>query len=159
MLSAITPLAPTWHYPSTPLLRYLNIGRRLFILGANSQRHLSYRQSVHCAAPASPSTRARRISHVNLSRFLHNPLPSKRLLELDTVDKMADFEAVLKAKYPAKAHARRVVEYIRKKSPNATGTLYLESQKTRMIEDNDEPMPFRWGKSSSERKAKLIARN
>jgi Xaa-Pro dipeptidase len=56
---------------------------------------------------------------------------------------MADVEAVLAGKYPAKAHAKRVVEYIRKKIPNASGTLYLEGQKTRMIEDNDEPMPFR----------------
>ena len=56
---------------------------------------------------------------------------------------MGDFEKVLKAKYPAKAHAKRVVEYIKKKKPNASGILYLEGQKTRMIEDNDETMPFR----------------
>jgi Xaa-Pro dipeptidase len=57
---------------------------------------------------------------------------------------MADYEAVLKGKYPAKAHARKVVEYIKKTQPDATGVLYLEGQKTRMIEDNDEPMPFRY---------------
>lgn len=57
---------------------------------------------------------------------------------------MADVETILAGKYPAKAHARRVVEYIRKTNPNATGTLYLEGQKTRMIEDNDEPQPFRY---------------
>ena len=53
-------------------------------------------------------------------------------------------EAVLTDKYPAKAHARRVVEYIKKKNPDATGVLYLEGQKTRMIEDNDEAAPFRY---------------
>ena len=53
-------------------------------------------------------------------------------------------EAVLTGKYPAKEHARRVVEYIKKKNPDATGVLYLEGQKTRMIEDNDESMPFRY---------------
>lgn len=52
-------------------------------------------------------------------------------------------EAVLKGKYPAKEHARRVVQYIKKKNPDVAGVLYLEGQKTRMIEDNDESMPFR----------------
>jgi Xaa-Pro dipeptidase len=56
---------------------------------------------------------------------------------------MADFVTVLKGKYPAKAHARRVVEYIRKKNPNATGTMYLEGQKNRLLEDNDSEAPFR----------------
>ena len=56
----------------------------------------------------------------------------------------ASFEAILTGKYPAKFHARRVVEYIKKKNPDATGVLYLEGQKTRMIEDNDEAMPFRY---------------
>jgi Xaa-Pro dipeptidase len=52
-------------------------------------------------------------------------------------------ERVLAGKYPAKAHARRVVEYIKKTNPKANGVLYLEGQKTRMIEDNDETQPFR----------------
>lgn len=56
---------------------------------------------------------------------------------------MASVDTILAGKYPAKAHARRVVEYIKKKNPNATGTLYLEGQKTRMIEDNDSEMHFR----------------
>lgn len=62
--------------------------------------------------------------------------------------KMADFKAILAAsKYPAKAHARRVVEWMKKTNPNIGGVLYLEGQKTRMIEDNDEPMPFRFASS------------
>lgn len=56
---------------------------------------------------------------------------------------MASVEAVLAGKYPAKAHAKRVVEYIKRKDPGATGVLYLEGQKTKMIEDNDEAAPFR----------------
>jgi Xaa-Pro dipeptidase len=56
---------------------------------------------------------------------------------------MATVEAILKDKYPAKAHAKRVVDYIKKTNPDATGVLYLEGQKTRMIEDNDEAAPFR----------------
>lgn len=50
---------------------------------------------------------------------------------------------ILDRKYPAKAHAKRVVDYIRKKNPGATGALYLEGQKTKLIEDNDETVPFR----------------
>jgi len=57
---------------------------------------------------------------------------------------MADVEATLAGKYPAKAHAKRVVEWMRKTNPNVSGVLYLEGQKTRMIEDNDSEMPFRF---------------
>ncbi|KAI9796629.1 MAG: hypothetical protein M1833_006069 [Piccolia ochrophora] len=46
-------------------------------------------------------------------------------------------------KYPAKSHAKKVVEYLKSEVPDAAGVLYLEGQKTRMIEDNDEPQPFR----------------
>lgn len=56
---------------------------------------------------------------------------------------MIDVETVLAGKYPAKAHARRVVEYIKKTKPDVQGVFYLEGQKTRMIEDNDGEMHFR----------------
>ncbi|KAK4033592.1 peptidase M24, structural domain-containing protein [Parachaetomium inaequale] len=46
-------------------------------------------------------------------------------------------------KYPAKRHAQRVVDYIRSKMPDATGVLYLEGRATKLLEDNDEPEPFR----------------
>ncbi|OXV07276.1 hypothetical protein Egran_04961 [Elaphomyces granulatus] len=51
----------------------------------------------------------------------------------------------LAGRYPAKAHARRVAAYIRNQLEgfNGDGVIYLEAQKTRLIEDNDEPMPFR----------------
>ena len=52
-------------------------------------------------------------------------------------------ESILSEKYPAKAHARKVAEHIQKKHPGANGVIYLEGQKTRMIEDNDEAQPFR----------------
>jgi hypothetical protein len=57
--------------------------------------------------------------------------------------KMAAGQDILSGKYPAKQHAKRVVEYLKSKHPDATGVLYLESQKTTMIEDNDEAAPFR----------------
>ncbi|RCI14841.1 hypothetical protein L249_6704 [Ophiocordyceps polyrhachis-furcata BCC 54312] len=56
---------------------------------------------------------------------------------------MTDFETVLKAKYPAKAHARRVVELLRDAVPEPGGVLYLEGRETKMQEDNDSPEPFR----------------
>lgn len=61
---------------------------------------------------------------------------------------MGKNEEVLTGKYPAKAHAAKVVAYLRLKESNVNGLIYLEGQKTRMIEDNDEAMPFRYGASS-----------
>lgn len=54
-----------------------------------------------------------------------------------------DIVSVLKGKYPAKAHAKRVVQWMKTRNPNVSGILYLEAQKTRMKEDNDEEAPFR----------------
>ncbi|KAH6668732.1 putative Xaa-Pro aminopeptidase pepP [Halenospora varia] len=56
---------------------------------------------------------------------------------------MASTESILKGKYPAKAHVKNVVEYMKKKNPDVGGVLYLEGQKTHMIEDNDGEAPFR----------------
>lgn len=46
---------------------------------------------------------------------------------------------ILQKRYPAKAHAARVAEHLGATS----GILFLEGQKTRLIEDNDEPVLFR----------------
>ncbi|KZL84789.1 metallopeptidase family m24, partial [Colletotrichum incanum] len=54
-----------------------------------------------------------------------------------------DYETVLKGKYPAKQHALRVADYVKSKVPGATGVLYVEGRMTKMLEDNDEPEPFR----------------
>ncbi|QDS69772.1 hypothetical protein FKW77_010289 [Venturia effusa] len=51
--------------------------------------------------------------------------------------------SILNGKYPAKAHARKVAQYIIKNGGDPKGVLYLEGQKLKMIEDNDEPCPFR----------------
>jgi hypothetical protein len=55
---------------------------------------------------------------------------------------MTSVDSILAAKYPAKAHARRVAEAL--KAHGEAGAIYLEAQKTRLIEDNDEAMPFRY---------------
>jgi hypothetical protein len=51
---------------------------------------------------------------------------------------MAAYEQILEGKYPAKAHAKRVVDHIRAKRLDVSGVLYLEGRMTKMIEDNDE---------------------
>lgn len=57
---------------------------------------------------------------------------------------MEAVDKILAGKYPAKAHAKRVVEYLRTKTGgDVKGVLYLEGQKTKMIEDNDGEAPFR----------------
>ncbi|KAJ5621201.1 hypothetical protein N7528_005984 [Penicillium herquei] len=55
---------------------------------------------------------------------------------------MTSVDRILEGKYPAKAHARRVAETLQSRHGEA-GVIYLEAQKTRMIEDNDGEMPFR----------------
>ena len=79
---------------------------------------------------------------------LHTQTPAKVQLRQTNssarkIDRMTEVETILAGKYPAKSHAKRVVEYIKRRKPDVHGVLYLEGQKTRMIEDNDEPQPFR----------------
>ncbi|TIA50286.1 X-Pro dipeptidase [Aureobasidium pullulans] len=46
-------------------------------------------------------------------------------------------------KYPAKAHAKRVAEYIAENGGPKEGVIYLEAQKTAMVEDDDQAAHFR----------------
>ncbi|KAL9032845.1 MAG: hypothetical protein Q9214_007786, partial [Letrouitia sp. 1 TL-2023] len=56
-----------------------------------------------------------------------------------------ELEPVLKGKFPAKAHCAKVASYIQSNySAPENSVLYLEGQKTRLLEDNDEPQPFRY---------------
>lgn len=57
---------------------------------------------------------------------------------------MSSVDQILKAKYPAKAHARRVAEYLQAAGCPKKGLIYLEAQKERLLEDNDEPQHFRY---------------
>ena len=63
------------------------------------------------------------------------------LIRLPAMDSM---ESILSGKYPAKAHARRVAQYLHAHGHASSGVIYLEAQKTRLFEDNDEAMPFRY---------------
>ena len=62
---------------------------------------------------------------------------------------MKDNKEILAGKYPAKAHARRVVDHLRKGDASVSGIIYLEGQKTRMNEDNDQESPFRFAEEPS----------
>lgn len=57
---------------------------------------------------------------------------------------MSSTDSILNGKYPAKNHAKRVAKYLEAAGYSQNGVIYLESQKTQLIEDNDEPMPFRY---------------
>lgn len=45
-----------------------------------------------------------------------------------------NFEEILKGKYPAKTHAKKVADYIIARGGDKTGTIYLEAQKSRLLE-------------------------
>ncbi|EEH37082.1 xaa-Pro aminopeptidase [Paracoccidioides lutzii Pb01] len=52
-------------------------------------------------------------------------------------------DQTLAGKYPAKLHAKRVAARIQELGHGDSGIIYLEGQKTHMIEDSDGEMPFR----------------
>lgn len=52
-------------------------------------------------------------------------------------------DVTLKSKYPAKAHCRRVAKYLIDAGLSQDGVIYLEAQKTCMVEDDDQAMHFR----------------
>jgi Xaa-Pro dipeptidase len=56
---------------------------------------------------------------------------------------MSSVEEILKGKYPAKDHARRVSDWIVKNGGSPEGVLYLEAQKLKYNEDNDQEACFR----------------
>ena len=45
-----------------------------------------------------------------------------------------NYEDVLKGKYPAKEHARKVAKWIIEKGGDKKGTIYLEAQKQKLLE-------------------------
>ncbi|KAF2002265.1 putative Xaa-Pro aminopeptidase [Amniculicola lignicola CBS 123094] len=86
----------------------------------------------------------RRLKHT--AHIHHKPYPfsisdlQQNGAEMGTAE---NYDEVLKGKYPAKAHAKAVAEAIVKAGGDKEGTVYLEGQKSKLIEDNDEEAPFR----------------
>lgn len=57
---------------------------------------------------------------------------------------MKDYESILEGKYPAKAHCAKLTAYLKETvKDDSPARIYLQGQKTRMKEDNDETQPFR----------------
>ncbi|RMZ84110.1 hypothetical protein DV738_g519, partial [Chaetothyriales sp. CBS 135597] len=52
-------------------------------------------------------------------------------------------DTTLKGKYPAKAHCQRVAKYLTDRGLPEDGVIYLEAQKTRLEEDDDQAVAFR----------------
>ena len=83
-------------------------------------------------------------SHWSLPKRLRldGLLRSSSLLFYSTT--MGHHDPILKGKYPAKAHCAKVAAYLKERVKDDTpARIYLQGQKTRMIEDNDETQPFR----------------
>ena len=53
-------------------------------------------------------------------------------------------DPLLETNYPAKQHARRVAQNLASRGIAGKGLIYLESQKTRLLEDSDTPEIFRY---------------
>ena len=63
---------------------------------------------------------------------------------------MLAMDTILEGKYPAKAHCEKVAAALKKEGKHdVPSRIYLEGQKTRMIEDNDEAQPFRFAQMGS----------
>ena len=70
------------------------------------------------------------------------PLPPLLTMELS--------DSLLQGKYPAKTHAAKVAAYLKENGTDLDGVVFfIEGQKTHLIEDNDEPRPFRYGVGQS----------
>ena len=79
-------------------------------------------------------------------RSLPNRLNSSTLRRFSSFSTTMDRQdSILNGKYPAKAHCAKVAAYLKKTvKDDGPARIYLQGQKTRMIEDNDEPQPFRF---------------
>jgi hypothetical protein len=121
--------------------RYVKISR------ATSLAHIAHRTALGAQPPRNCTIFTKPQKFCRLLGLQIEPPGTRYFTQQQKVlkPKMADFEATLAGKYPAKRHAQRVVEWMRKTNPEINeGVLYLESQKTKMIEDNDEAQPFRF---------------
>ena len=95
--------------------------------------------SLAAALPENPSVahQPSAISHQPARHFVMHTHQDKQ--DMESVD------SILAGKYPAKAHAAKVAAHLKSIDPSSvSGTIYLEGQQTRLIEDNDEPQPFRY---------------
>ncbi|OAA53219.1 Peptidase M24, structural domain protein [Cordyceps fumosorosea ARSEF 2679] len=138
LLLLLRPILPL----TTAPLRLVRHGHILHRPSPPTTPFLRPAAAAHKILPPAPSHR-RTLAHASSPTHLsprhqlpHTPSSSSAMA-------LPDFESVLKGKYPAKAHAKRVVQILREKGAVADGFIYLEARHTQMQEDNDGPVPFR----------------
>jgi len=78
------------------------------------------------------------VANLSLPADWDNSSERPRLLAMSSLT-----DSTLKSKYPAKAHCRRVAQFLVDQGYSNDGIIYLEAQKTLMVEDDDQAMPFR----------------
>ncbi|KAL0932456.1 XAA-Pro dipeptidase (metallopeptidase family M24) [Colletotrichum truncatum] len=118
----------------------------LISVPAASSRICRLRNHIHSIAPSRPlggTPGAIVPSPKQRIAAPFSPRPTRYFSATPIATMAQDYETVLKGKYPAKAHARRVADIVKSKVPHASGILYAEGRMTKLIEDNDEPEPFR----------------
>jgi hypothetical protein len=118
-----------------------------------------------CAPPycPHPNMSCRKLARVLWQPFLHcgrsfSPRPNRFYNPTNFTEKLSkprglasvakmgiaeNYDEVLKGKYPAKEHARKVAKWIIEKGGDKNGTIYIEAQKQKLNEDNDGEAPFR----------------
>lgn len=109
-----------------------------------NENEIPGRSRLACVEPRSDAT----VNYCWVCPAISSAALQSSLLQPPDLPIMTTVDSILAAKYPAKAHARRVAEAL--KTHGDAGAIYLEAQKTRLIEDNDEAMPFRYVRSPIE---------
>ncbi|KAI1828292.1 peptidase M24, structural domain-containing protein [Xylaria intraflava] len=120
-----------------PRSNTVTLSRRITTSTRYTRRPASFLPSVPAPAPAISTPPSP--SMVLLPRRTTTSTTGQRAPAMADID----VATVLQGKYPAKAHAKRVVEYIRSKVPDATGVIFLEGRGFSLLEDSDEPTHFR----------------
>ncbi|KAI1261960.1 peptidase M24, structural domain-containing protein [Xylariaceae sp. FL1019] len=154
--SATALLSSSWTGPSSRFLsRQLNNYSKVNHLRRYTQ-HTSHRPAAKSFVSLPISIQASRATPPSLLFRLSSPTPPRCFAStgttattashpISTMATLADIDVddVLTGKYPAKLHAKRVADYIRSKSPDAKGVLFLQGTADALLEDSDEPVPFR----------------
>ena len=103
--------------------------------------------TVPCIHPCSPMHGDYYFRQFTATSLTHQLPPSQRYHIPRTCSVLSHYPTMpstLSDTYPAKVHAAKTAAHLSSLNPAySEGTIYLESQHTRLLEDNDEPEPFR----------------
>jgi hypothetical protein len=129
--SASTRLDASPHHPTTLLCYSMRLPVPL------APRPFSFHITSLAACLHSTSHLQSRTSPPTHLRVIRRPFFYVSSLAPDSLRVMGtaeNYDEVLKGKYPAKAHAKKVKEWILSKGGDEKGTIYLEAQKQRLLE-------------------------